>query len=118
MQFKKELSRERRHERVRKKISGSSERPRLTLYRSLRYLYAQIIDDFAKKTLVGVGTMAKGAGKKDAGNCKGAKELGKLVAKKALEKKIQKVSFDRSGYRYHGRVKAFAEGAREGGLEF
>ncbi len=115
----KKMIREMRRIRIRKKILGTSERPRLSLFRSLNHVYAQIIDDLEGKTLLGISTRSKEFGKsKDAGNVKGAKELGKLVAKKAMEKKISQVVFDRGGFLYHGRVKAFAEGAREGGLKF
>lgn len=108
-----------RKQRIRKKISGTPERPRLSIFRSVRHIYAQIIDDVDGKTLLGVSTKAKDfAGAKDAGNVKGASELGKLVAQKALQKNIKEVVFDRGGFLYHGRIKAFADGAREGGLKF
>ena len=106
-----------RHMRVRKNISGSAERPRLNVYRSLNHIYAQIIDDTKGITLVSASSMDKdftGYG----GNIEAAKAVGNLVAKKALEKGIKAVVFDRGGYIYHGRVAALAEGAREGGLEF
>ncbi len=119
MAKKKQQSRINRHTRIRKRVFGSVERPRLAVYRSSNHFHAQIIDDTTMKTLMGVSTLSKDfSSSKDSGNIKGARELGKLVAKKALEKKIQTVVFDRGGFFYHGRIKAFAEGAREGGLTF
>lgn len=109
----------RRHKRVRKHILGTAERPRLNVFRSLKNIYAQIIDDEAGKTLVAASTLDEAL--KDiayGGNKEAAKEVGKLVAKKALEAGIKQVVFDRGGYLYHGRVQELAEGAREGGLEF
>ncbi len=106
MQIKKE-KRYRRHKRIRAKIFGTDQRPRLHVFRSNKYIYGQLIDDEKGKTILS----AKG---KVAAAC----EVGKLIAKKALEKKIEKVIFDRAGYKYHGRVKALSEGAREGGLKF
>ena len=106
----------RRKIRVRTKIFGTSDCPRLSVFRSSKNIYAQIIDDSEGKTLLGTSTLSKDF--KDGSNLKGAKELGKVVAKKALEQKISKVVFDRGGYIYHGRVKALAEGAREAGLKF
>ena len=111
------VARIKRHQRVRKNISGTAERPRLNVYRSLNHIYAQIIDDTKGITLVSASSMDKdftGYG----GNIEGAKAVGNLVAKKALEKGIKAVVFDRGGYVYHGRVAALADGAREGGLEF
>ncbi len=110
----------RKHIRVRKKIEGTAERPRLDVYRSLNHIYAQIIDDTAGNTLVAASTL-DGALKgklKFAGNKAAAKEVGKLVAQKAIDKGIKKVIFDRGGYIYHGRIKELAEAAREAGLEF
>ncbi len=119
MAYNKKLARQRRQERIRKKVFGTAERPRLSVHRSVNHISAQIINDIEGKTLVGVSTSSKAfPSQKDAGNVKGAKELGKLVAQKALESKIKEVVFDRAGFLYHGRVKAFAEGAREGGLKF
>ena len=106
-----------RHRRVRKNISGTAERPRLNVYRSLNHIYAQIIDDTKGVTLVSASSMDKDFNQYG-GNCEGAKEVGKAVAAKALEKGIKAVVFDRGGYVYHGRVAALADGAREGGLEF
>ena len=106
-----------RHRRVRKNISGTAERPRLNVFRSLNHIYAQIIDDTKGVTLVSASSMDKEFNQYG-GNCEGAKEVGKAVAQKALEKGIKAVVFDRGGYIYHGRVAALAEGAREGGLDF
>lgn len=118
----KESARGQRRRRIRKKILGTSDKPRLSVFRSLNHLYAQFIDDLAGRTLLGLSTRSKEFGvvgkKGEAGNVKGARALGKIAAKKALEKKIERVVFDRGGFLYHGRVKAFAEGAREGGLKF
>lgn len=107
----------RRHARVRKNISGTAERPRLNVYRSLNHIYAQIIDDTKGVTLVAASSMDKdfeGYG----GNVEAATKVGKMVAEKALAAGIKQVVFDRGGYVYHGRVAALADGAREGGLEF
>ena len=109
--------RERRHARVRRKISGTAERPRLCVYRSNTNLYVQIIDDVAANTLVSASTLDKEVKTKYA-NKEAAKEVGALIAKRALEKNIKTVVFDRGGYIYHGVVKELAEAAREGGLEF
>ena len=107
-----------RHQRVRKNISGTAERPRLNVYRSSKHIYAQIIDDVKGVTLVSASTLEKGFEGEHGGNCDAAKAVGEMVAKKALEKGIKAVVFDRGGYIYHGRVAALAEGAREGGLDF
>ncbi|MCI2105845.1 MAG: 50S ribosomal protein L18 [Intestinimonas sp.] len=109
--------RHKRHQRVRGKISGTPECPRLNVFRSESNIYAQIIDDVDGKTLVSASTLDKEFQGKGS-NCEAAKEVGLLVAKRAKEKEISNVVFDRGGYLYHGRVKALAEGAREGGLEF
>jgi large subunit ribosomal protein L18 len=106
-----------RHKRVRKNISGTAERPRLNVYRSLNNIYAQVIDDVKGVTLVSASSMDKGF-EQYGGNIEAAKEVGKKVAEKALAAGIKEVVFDRGGYVYHGRVAALAEGAREGGLEF
>ena len=106
-----------RHQRVRKNISGTAERPRLNVFRSLNHIYAQVIDDTKGVTLVSASSMDKGFEGKG-GNIEGAKAVGKAVAEKALAAGIKTVVFDRGGYVYHGRVAALAEGAREGGLEF
>ncbi|KNF08035.1 50S ribosomal protein L18 [Gottschalkia purinilytica] len=112
--------RQKRHMRVRKTVNGTPERPRLNVYRSLNHIYAQIIDDVAGKTLISASTLDKELKEKvsSTGNKEAAKEVGKLVAKKALEKGIETVVFDRGGYLYHGRVKELADGAREAGLRF
>lgn len=105
--LEKQIKRYRRHKRVRAKIRGTAERPRLCIFRSNKYIYAQIIDDEKGKTLVSAKAQLKAADK-----------VGQDIAKKAMKEKIKKVIFDRGGYKYHGRVKALAEGAREGGLKF
>ena len=109
-----------RHLRVRKNISGTPNRPRLNVYRSLSNIYAQVIDDVAGKTLVSASSLDKEIKEKVSygGNKEAAKEVGLLVAKRALDAGIKAVVFDRGGYVYHGRVEQLAEGAREGGLEF
>ena len=113
----RKMERRRRHIRVRRKVSGTAERPRLCVYRSNTNLYVQIIDDVAGKTLVSCSTLDKEIKIKHA-NKEAAKELGTLIAKRAADKKIKTVVFDRGGYIYHGVVKELAEAAREGGLEF
>jgi large subunit ribosomal protein L18 len=105
--------RERRHRRVRAKVAGTSERPRLVVYRSLKHIYAQIVDDAAQRTLMTVSDHEL-TGKKT----EKSTAVGKLVAEKAKAAGIKQVVFDRAGYRYHGRIKAVADGAREAGLEF
>jgi large subunit ribosomal protein L18 len=105
--------RERRHRRVRAKVAGTPERPRLVVFRSLKHIYAQIVDDAAHRTLLTVSD-SELKGKKT----EKSSAVGKLVAEKAKAAGIKRVVFDRAGYRYHGRVKAVADGAREGGLEF
>ncbi len=112
------VARLRRHKRVRKTISGTASRPRLNVYRSLKNIYAQIIDDDKGITLVSASTLDASFKDKNGGNKEAAREVGKLVAEKAIEKGIKTVVFDRGGYIYHGRVQELAEGAREGGLEF
>ena len=113
----RKATRQRRHLRVRRKISGTPEYPRLCVYRSNTNVYAQIIDDVAGNTLVSCSTLDKEIKTKHA-NKEAAKEVGTLIAKKAIEKNIKKVVFDRGGYIYHGVVKELAEAAREAGLEF
>ena len=103
----------RRHLRVRKRVTGTPERPRLVIYRSLKHIYAQLVDDISARTLMTV-TDTGLEGKKTAKSA----EVGKRIAEKAKEAGVTKVVFDRGGYKYHGRVKAVADGAREGGLEF
>jgi large subunit ribosomal protein L18 len=108
--------RKRVHFRIREKLAGTAERPRLNIYRSLNHIYAQVIDDAAGTTLVSASSIESKL--KTGGNVAAAKDIGKLVAEKAQEKGIKKVVFDRGGYLYHGRVKALADAAREAGLEF
>jgi large subunit ribosomal protein L18 len=108
----------RRHLRVRRKISGTAERPRLVVYRSLKHIYAQLVNDEVGATLLGVSDVSEGLQIDGAGKVGRAKGTGKLLAEKAKAAGIKKVVFDRAGYRYHGRVQAVADGAREGGLEF
>ena len=106
-----------RHKRVRSKISGTPECPRLCVFRSAKHIYAQVIDDVSGKTLVSASTVEKDFGVYG-GNKDAAKKVGVLVAERALKAKIENVVFDRGGFVYHGRVQALAEGAREGGLKF
>lgn len=113
----RKLERERRHKRIRNKISGTAERPRLCVFRSNKNLYAQIIDDSNGVTLVSASTLDSDAKIKHS-NKEAANELGILIAKKAIEKNINKVVYDRGGYIYHGVVKELAESARKAGLEF
>jgi large subunit ribosomal protein L18 len=108
----------RRHLRVRRKVAGTAERPRLVVYRSLKHIYAQLVNDELGVTLLGVSDAGEGIQVDGAGKVGRAKGTGKLLAEKAKAAGIGKVVFDRAGYRYHGRVQAVAEGAREGGLEF
>ncbi|HYC51157.1 MAG TPA: 50S ribosomal protein L18 [Gemmatimonadaceae bacterium] len=103
-----------RHLRVRNKISGTPERPRLVVFRSLKHIYAQLVDDTTHRTLATVSDLGIEQGKKG----ERASEVGKLIAERAKTAGITRVVFDRAGYRYHGRIKAVADGAREGGLEF
>jgi large subunit ribosomal protein L18 len=114
----RKLSRVKRHLRVRKKVHGTAERPRLAVYRSEKNIYAQIIDDVAGKTLVAASSLDKDFGLKIGSNKESAKMVGELIAKRAVEKGITEVVFDRGGYIYHGRVQMLAEGAREAGLQF
>ena len=116
------VQRERRHRRIRKKVWGTAERPRLVVFRSLRNIEGQLVDDDAGATILGLSTLDAGlrdeAPEGDHPRIEKAKAAGKALAEKALERGIESVVFDRGGYKYHGRVKAFAEGAREGGLKF
>lgn len=105
-----------RHDRLRKKVAGTPERPRLAVYRSLKHISAQIIDDTTGTTLAAASSLEKGLSAK--GNAGGAKSVGAELAKRAKQQGIDAVVFDRGGFRYHGRVASLAEGAREGGLEF
>ncbi|MDO5725677.1 MAG: 50S ribosomal protein L18 [Tissierellia bacterium] len=116
--YNRNASRKVRHARVRTKVSGSASRPRLNVYRSNAHIYAQIIDDTTGNTLVAASSIDKDLGLENGGNKEAAKAVGQAVAKKALEKGIESVVFDRGGNIYHGRVKELAEGAREAGLKF
>ena len=115
--FDKNAQRMKRHTRVRGKISGTAERPRLNVFRSNANIYAQIIDDVSGVTLVSANTLEKGF-EGATGNAEAAKKVGTVLAERAKAKGIEEVVFDRGGYVYHGRVAALAEGAREGGLKF
>jgi len=116
------VQRAKRHRRIRKKIQGTAHRPRLVVYRSLKNIEGQVVDDDAFRTIVGVSTLAQELRglKPESRNprVEVARAAGKLLAEKAREAGVESVVFDRGGYRYHGRVRAFAEGAREGGLDF
>jgi len=114
------VGRERRKARIRKKISGDTERPRLSVFRSARHIYAQVVDDSGGGTLAAASTLSpdlKGTLESDS-KIGAAKKVGALIAKMCLERKVEKVVFDRNGFLYHGRVKALAEAAREAGLDF
>ena len=113
----KRETRQRVHQRIRRKLRGTAERPRLAVFRSLAHIYAQVIDDVEGKTMVAASSLDKG-GKTKGGNVAAAKAIGKLVAERAKEKGVRRVGFDRGGYVYHGRVKALADAARAAGLEF
>jgi len=124
-QREKNVIRKRVHVRIREKLAGTSERPRLNVYRSLNHIYVQLIDDMAGKTIVSASTNekaetkgVKGKGKRTGGNVASAKALGKMIAERAKSKGVSSVVFDRGGYIYHGRVKALADAAREAGLKF
>ena len=116
------VQRAKRHRRIRKRIQGTAERPRLVVFRSIKNIEGQLVDDDSSRTLVGVSSLAeelKGfQGKSQMPKVEVAFEAGKLLADKAKAAGVEKVIFDRAGYKYHGRVKAFADGARKGGLEF
>jgi len=116
----KEAARQRRHKRLRKKGIGSLERPRLCVYKSLNNIYAQIIDDTRGHTLIAASTLDENLRGESShkGNASMAKRVGLLIASRAVQSGVKQVVFDRGGYKYHGRLKALAEGAREGGLEF
>jgi large subunit ribosomal protein L18 len=115
--IEKKTIRKRIHTRIRRKVQGTTERPRLAVFRSVAHIYAQVIDDVEGKTLVSASTVDK-SGKTNGGNVAAAKSIGKLVAERAKEKGVKHVVFDRGGYQYHGRIKALADAAREAGLEF
>ncbi len=114
--IKRNEIRQRIHSRIRRKLAGTEERPRLNVYRSLNHIYAQVIDDQKGETIVATSTLALKL--KTGGNVAAAKEIGKAIAERAVEKGIKKVVFDRGGFLYHGRIKALADAAREAGLEF
>ena len=119
MNISKNESRQRRKIRIRKKVRGTQERPRLVVFRSNMHIYAQIVNDVEGATLVSASTLALSKSEPGLGcNKNGAERVGKEIARLAKEKNISKVVFDRNGYIYHGRIKAVADGAREGGLEF
>jgi len=116
---KKRQSRKKRHRSLRKRIEGTAERPRLAVFRSTRHIYAQVIDDLQKKTLTAISDKVLAVeGETKADKKARAKRVGAAIAKQCLEKGIDKVVFDRAGYKYHGRVSALADGAREAGLKF
>ncbi len=120
-QLDRRASRKRRHERLRKKVAGHSDRPRLAVYRSLHHIYAQVIDDTRGVTLVSASTLDPEVKKNltgSAGSISGAKVVGTAIAQRALANGLKKVIFDRGGHIYHGRIKALADAAREAGLEF
>lgn len=110
--------RRRIHTRIRKRVKGDAARPRLAVFRSLKHIYAQVIDDRTGRTLVAASSSEKASAVADGGNIAGAKEVGKLVAERAKQAGISMVVFDRGGFLYHGRIKALADAAREAGLEF
>ena len=118
-EISKNKIRRRIHSRIREKVAGSKERPRLNVYRSLNHIYAQLIDDSDGVTITSASTAKSEKGtKRTGGNLASAKDVGKQIAQQALQKGIKKVVFDRGGYLYHGRIKALADAAREAGLEF
>lgn len=110
--------RKRRHQRIRKSLFGTAERPRLNVYRSNKHIYAQLIDDENSVTLASASTVDKELNLESTGNAQAAEKVGELIAKRAIEKGYKSVVFDRGGYLYHGRVKSLADAAREAGLEF
>lgn len=114
----KKVIRYKRKKRIRSRLSGTTEQPRLSVFRSNANLYVQVVDDASGKTLLSASTMEKANRGKIKNNLEGAKQLGQLIAKRATEKQISKVVFDRSGYLYHGKIKALADAAREAGLKF
>jgi large subunit ribosomal protein L18 len=114
----KNATRKKRHARVRAKLSGTPARPRLNVFRSNKHIYAQVIDDMNGVTLASASTMEKDLNLESTSNLEAAQKVGELVAKRALEKGIEAVVFDRGGYLYHGRIQALADSARENGLQF
>ena len=120
MKLTRQQSKQRRHRRIRGKVNGSPERPRLAVFRSNQHIYAQVIDDTKQHTLAAASTVEAEVKSKlsSGGTCEASSEVGKLVAKRAQEKGVSKVVFDRGGNLYHGRIKALADAAREAGLDF
>ncbi len=120
MALSKDQTRQRRHQRIRKRLQGTGDKPRLSVYKSLNNIYAQLVDDVAGKTILSASTLEKEirAAVKHGGNLDAAKKVGMSLAQKAMDKKITNVVFDRGGYRYHGCIKALADAAREQGLKF
>ena len=119
MQLDKNEPRQKRHRRVRKRVDGTTQRPRLNVYLSLTHIYAQVIDDGRGHTLAAASSLdATLRGDKNGGNIEGARAVGRLIAERAKTAGVEKVVFDRGGYLYHGRIKALADAAREGGLDF
>lgn len=116
--LKRDEVRRRIHTRIRRRLTGTAERPRLAVFRSISHIYAQVIDDRQGATLAAASSTQESTGLKTGGNVAGAKAIGKMIAERALAKGIKKVVFDRGGFLYHGRIKALAEAAREAGLEF
>lgn len=114
----KNVVRKKRHARIRAKLAGTAERPRLNVFRSNKHIYAQLIDDTKGVTVASASTLDKELNLESTGNIEAAQKVGELIAKRALEKGFKSVVFDRGGYLYHGRVKALADAARENGLEF
>lgn len=114
----KNLARKKRHAHVRRKITGTQERPRLNVFRSSKHIYAQLIDDVAGVTVASASSLDKELNLENGGNIEAAQKVGELVAKRAIEKGFKEVVFDRGGYLYHGRVKSLADAAREAGLQF
>jgi large subunit ribosomal protein L18 len=114
----KNATRKKRHARVRAKLSGTAARPRLNVFRSNKYIYAQLIDDVNGVTIASASTIEKDLGLESTNNLEAAQKVGELIAKRAVEKGVSSIVFDRGGYLYHGRVKALADTARENGLEF
>jgi large subunit ribosomal protein L18 len=114
----REERRYRRHLRVRKKVTGTADRPRLVVFRSLKHVYAQLVDDESGRTLVGLSDATEGVVREKAGKVGAGFAVGKLLAQRAQALGLKRVVFDRAGYPYHGRIKAVADGARDGGLEF
>lgn len=120
MPLDKVRARERRHKRIRRRVYGTTERPRLSVFKSNNHIYVQVINDEAGHTIISASTVEKDMASfsEHKGNKNAAKKVGELVARKALDKGVKKVVFDRGGFPFHGRIKALADGAREGGLEF